>query len=804
MREWFYRLRLLTNRHVWWRLTQFADVNHPIPFLGGFASLLLLSCVSQVQELYLAYLEPPYDLKRVMHITLAGAALALLSSAIFFANQSLSNVTIEFLWSRSRDTDEDRRLRAWRNISGVATAALPWIGVGWGLWQVGHKATKDSEEIQRIAQSFDRSIPAAKTALLELTSVSTKLNLALETVVFFGVCLLALLYMLRRNRWARCATFTFVVLLFLASIFFPARLVDERSVVAAIELFRAIGPLAMILVDVLLIFTFVATIAFLLREVRLPISTVVFVSALLGVLLMFDVIRTTGLAIALLAIVAFFALLSQQWPVLALSLVFSGLLVGSPWQPFFVKSAIVAGRVPYNRNDGLSLEQSYTDWLHARESDRVAYRKASPARRYPVFIVAVEGGGIYAAAAASTFLSRLQALCPSFAQHVFAISGVSGGAVGASVFESLVHDREIASTGCDSTEARLPANIVAKSALVIQDDHLSPLLGFFMADLVGTYNDRAVALEQSLLNSIDAATNGENGMHTKFGQHWRPNGAAPALVLNTTWVETGYRVAFAPFSLEGLGGGTLYSFNDGGLRGNDEEPVSLAGAAVVSARFPAILPAYTIDRGSNRWNFVDGGYADASGALTALDIFNKLEPLNNKEAVDLRLILLTSVTPKLKFSEISGTRARDALTPVITLLSVRALLAEQAVTRAIDAVDPAASESLQTKTSKAQRGLQDWKLALIELDEQSFTLALGWKLSKSTNSIVSLMIGDPNLCDKANIRRGTLTPSTMHLKVEADPDSNGLPSSSLGPLIANSCTMSSILQLLGLTKSEAD
>jgi hypothetical protein len=41
---------------------------------------------------------------------------------------------------------------------------------------------------------------------------------------------------------------------------------------------------------------------------------------------------------------------------------------------------------------------------------------------YPVYIFAVEGGGIYAVSAAARYLSMLQGICPQFAKHVFAIS----------------------------------------------------------------------------------------------------------------------------------------------------------------------------------------------------------------------------------------------------------------------------------------------------------------------------------------------------------------------------------------------
>ena len=49
---------------------------------------------------------------------------------------------------------------------------------------------------------------------------------------------------------------------------------------------------------------------------------------------------------------------------------------------------------------------------------------------YPVYIVAAQGGGMYAAYQTAIILSRLQDNCPAFRNHLFAISAVSGGSVG--------------------------------------------------------------------------------------------------------------------------------------------------------------------------------------------------------------------------------------------------------------------------------------------------------------------------------------------------------------------------------------
>ena len=86
------------------------------------------------------------------------------------------------------------------------------------------------------------------------------------------------------------------------------------------------------------------------------------------------------------------------------------------------------------------VKNTFDAWVRGRH-DRPP-GEGDPAKPYPAFIISAEGGGIYAAAAASLFLAKLQDDCPGFAQHVFAISGVSGGAIGATVFQAHIPPSE--------------------------------------------------------------------------------------------------------------------------------------------------------------------------------------------------------------------------------------------------------------------------------------------------------------------------------------------------------------------------
>jgi hypothetical protein len=156
------------------------------------------------------------------------------------------------------------------------------------------------------------------------------------------------------------------------------------------------------------------------------------------------------------------------------------------------------------------------------------------------------------------------------------------------------------------------------------------------------------------------------------------------------------------------------------------------------------------------------------------------------------MILLTSIRPNLNILELGETSQRDTWAPVKTLLNVRDVLWEEAVTRTISTVDPKNADKLESRASPAQRGeVGDWKATLVEIDDQSFTLSLGWRISNSTHDIVSRMMGRAGLCTADNISRIASSASTDSTK-----SASGRPRISEQTLLANSCVMKSIINLI--------
>src|SRR5215831_9510039 len=201
----------------------------------------------------------------------------------------------------------------------------------------------------------------------------------------------------------------------------------------------------------------------------------------------------------------------------------------------------------------IEAKAAFQQWLQKR-ADRTA------GGTYPVVFVAAEGGGIRAAYFTALILSTLQDYCPQFAQHTFALSGVSGGSLGVGVFAGLAAD-EARNDGGLNCALTAPAQEPTRAAAdtVLSADLLTPLVGAFLyRDLVQQFLpfpieafDRAHALEDAFASAWDARPGGGDPRFARSFYHlWDdlPGKATPALLLNSTRVATG-----EPMTITNLG-----------------------------------------------------------------------------------------------------------------------------------------------------------------------------------------------------------------------------------------------------------
>jgi hypothetical protein len=425
-------------------------------------------------------------------------------------------------------------------------------------------------------------------------------------------------------------------------------------------------------------------------------------------------------------------------------------------------------RAPEHTTSPQPVGDGFVQWLKFRlDLDRYD--------TYPVYVVAAEGGGIYAAFRTAAFLASLQDLCPRFSHHLFAISSVSGGSIGAAVFSGLTQkikqgdERLQAGRGCAGNgEAGRHLFFTDVAEDILRDDFLSPVLAAFLfPDFLQRFLffpipqfDRAIALEKSLETSWDQRTRDyyalfpdnwvdhDNPLRGSFGKGWDPRSDSPALFINTTEVDSGRERVITPFALdtEELSSLPVYPLLAAAQQVGID--MSMSTAAVLSARFPLLTPpglvpmpvASAAAAGApmpppRNLQLVDGGYFDNSGVITALAVMREMQnaaaQIKNPK-VQINLIVLTSTD----FT--NPVTLGDYLAPFQTLLNTRAARGLIAIRQAERFFKEAASTS--------QAGAPADSLGEAVLYGYGYPLPLGWRLSPITRLLILGQMGDKMLC----------------------------------------------------------
>jgi len=197
------------------------------------------------------------------------------------------------------------------------------------------------------------------------------------------------------------------------------------------------------------------------------------------------------------------------------------------------------------------VSEAFERWLQSRDR----YKKADLAKdKYPVFIVSAQGGGQYAAYHTALFLARLYDHCPRLKDHVFAISGVSGGSVGAAVLAEMLRNAADLDDRC-SLKLDKAGKLETAVAKFFSSDFVTPVIASgLLLDLPGLLipqlqlaPDRAATLEQAFERAWQRSVEGKGsgGLDKSFYGRWSPEGHAPALFFNTTSSNYGVPVVIS-------------------------------------------------------------------------------------------------------------------------------------------------------------------------------------------------------------------------------------------------------------------
>jgi hypothetical protein len=338
----------------------------------------------------------------------------------------------------------------------------------------------------------------------------------------------------------------------------------------------------------------------------------------------------TSSAWIILLTVAMFASDKSKWPVLGFLLLWGPIMTLIPGASF-QHAVRTSNASDAKERPSSEFGDAYKSWLAVRHKVGTA--------PYDVYIVLAEGGGIRAAYQTAITLAYLEDLQSGFHEHVFAISGVSGGSVGAAVFSALCHLDDMRKWPKDETgKPKSWKNLVDD---VFSRDLLAAPVGALMGREVfqcwlpfgwlgqrgvnwGLALDRSIALETSLESAFFGST-GHNVLAEPF--YFDPNKNRPLLLMNATRTVTGQRAVISPVLLKS-DKGAEYPFAMYPLTENAAPRLQLSTAAVISARFPLISPTARLSLGHGEpISLVDGGYLDNTGALTAKAVLDEMKGL---------------------------------------------------------------------------------------------------------------------------------------------------------------------------------
>ncbi len=374
----------------------------------------------------------------------------------------------------------------------------------------------------------------------------------------------------------------------------------------------------------------------------------------------------------------------------------------------------------------------------------------------PMVLVNSAGGGLSAAYWTGIVLGELEEKIPEFHNHIFAISGVSGGSVGAVFYNAAI----INSLNQNSIEGKVQFSDKLLNA--IGKDYLAPTAASMLfPDLVqrfvpGTFlPDRAEALEKAFEKGFHSEyknqpngctlSDGYRGLWSKecLPQNKGNNNWLPLLFINGTHQETGKRIITSPVKI--LQNVFLDSYDFFTL--NNDKKIPLSTAAHNSARFTYVTPAGTIlndnSPNHNSGHIIDGGYFENFGAESLRDLVSRLRQKNTTEQKRNIIIISisndTSVSRSSYTSDNSGHERPDlkvflneALAPLRGLLntrSARGTLALKALWRDFDnsAEDKLCDDSIGCAFFNLERIMEEADSKAIKHDAP-----LGWVLSEKS------------------------------------------------------------------------
>lgn len=365
--------------------------------------------------------------------------------------------------------------------------------------------------------------------------------------------------------------------------------------------------------------------------------------------------------------------------------------------------------------------------------------------KYPVVFICAEGGALRTGAYTSLFLTSLNAKLEKennvdFKRSIFAMSGVSGGAVGLGLYNALTFE---------SNHPISSEKSIQMSRSFFQRDSLSPIIGkMLFGDFLNLFIpwhidlfDRSIALEKSWEKSYQSSVgeNQENIFSRSFVAK-KPKLHQPLFIINTTEVESGLQCW-----ISNLVPDSLMFNNQRDLLAQKVNKINYSTAINFSTRFPLFSPAAKIGNSNlqPRLHYLDGGYIENTGSASMLEVLELLKSKSKyfKEITPIVITLLFSEEDKISPSIRFGNELSEVLNAVTSIRSGNSKINRFKIKQFLD--NNGSGFVIDAPlTAKEKTAPMNWVLSAQSID--NISLDIEEKLRNKTNSgiVIKLMRKD--------------------------------------------------------------
>ncbi len=268
------------------------------------------------------------------------------------------------------------------------------------------------------------------------------------------------------------------------------------------------------------------------------------------------------------------------------------------------------------------------------------YTEIHDTSKYHPYFLATYGGGLRASVWTMLLLEKMEEDNPRFYNSTLAMSGVSGGFVGLSMYNAIREEYNNKDTIRSKIDTIGKHNILSIEVAYLLGADLIRDMEPYRSSFI--YTDRAgrSMREYASLVQPDVA---KRDTILKFGfrDYWRKgydqssSGFTPALIGNTTGTHGRYGVAFSvkPDTFNNVfpAAVDILTVSKGSIKYLD--------ATSTTERFPLFSPSGQIEE---KGHFLDGGYFENSGLLSLMNFYSYIQK-NNQEHIPLdlaRIILI--------------------------------------------------------------------------------------------------------------------------------------------------------------------